>query len=234
VVFGFHWVLPLACSGQEMRLYLVWDSEGICERTDSIVEDLFEAVDGDTDSEAAPRRRKDKKRKKKSSSDSSEDDEDKDEESGSDSESEKVGLDYWVCFPAGILLGLFSRLLALTENVKHAQKNMSKRFPTMYVFFTEEQTRATDDLDFIDGIEASCWCPNPSTLFIRERRRRRRVRKAVERKVAGRRRKERRRKPRRSERNAWKRRSKRFRRKRSVRRRSSRRNYLEKAKRPFR
>lgn len=173
-----------------MRLYLVWDSEGVCERTDSIVEDLFEAVDGDTDSEAAPRRRKDKKRKRKSSSDSSEDTEDKDEESGSDSESEKVGLDYWVCFPAGILLGLFSRLLALTENVKHAQKNMSKRFPTMYVFFTEEQTRATDDLDFIDGIEASCWCPNQSTLFIRERRRRRRVRKAVERKVAGRRRKE--------------------------------------------
>ena len=86
-----------------MRLYLVWDSEGICERTDSIVEDLFEAVDGDTDSEAAPRRRKDKKRKKKSSSDSSEDDEDKDEESGSDSESEKVGLDYWVCFPDCLL-----------------------------------------------------------------------------------------------------------------------------------
>lgn len=103
-----------------MRLFLVWDSEGVSERTDSIVEDLFEAVDGDTDSEAAPRRRKDKKRKKKSSSDSSEDDED--EESGSDSESEKVGLDYWVCFPAGILLGLFSRLLALTENVKHAHK----------------------------------------------------------------------------------------------------------------
>ena len=89
-----------------MRLYLVWDPEGVCERTDSIVEDLFEAVDGDTDSEAAPRRRKDKKRKRKSSSDSSEDTEDKDEESGSDSESEKVGLDYWGLFSCWDLAGI--------------------------------------------------------------------------------------------------------------------------------
>ena len=85
----YHLLAPARRCGS-----LVWDSEGVCERTDSIVEDLFEAVDGDTDSEAAPRRRKDKKRKRKSSSDSSEDTEDKDEESGSDSESEKVGLDY--------------------------------------------------------------------------------------------------------------------------------------------
>ena len=131
----------------------------------------------------------------------------------------------WDCFPDCWLSQKMSSMPI---------KNMSKRFPTMYVFFTEEHTRATDDLGFIDGIEASCWCPNQSTLFIRERRRRKRVRKAVERKVAGRRRKERRRKPRRSERNACKRRSKSSRRKRSVRRRSSRRNYLEKAKRPFR
>ena len=36
---------------QAMRLFLVWDSEGISEKTDTIMEDLFSACDCDTDSE---------------------------------------------------------------------------------------------------------------------------------------------------------------------------------------
>ena len=93
LVFGSFWVFQISRSGQEMKLFLVWDSEGISERTDSIVEDLFEAADADTDDECCRPRKKDKKkRKKRSSSGSSE----SDKESSSDSESsEKVGLE---CF----------------------------------------------------------------------------------------------------------------------------------------
>ena len=40
---------------QGMRLYLVWDSEGISETTDTVVEDIFQCVD-DSDSEA-PRKK---------------------------------------------------------------------------------------------------------------------------------------------------------------------------------
>ena len=80
---------------QELKLYLVWDSEGISERTDSIVEDLFTAADdadAATDDEDGRPRKKGKKKRKRSSTGSSE----SDKESSSDSESsEKVGLE---CF----------------------------------------------------------------------------------------------------------------------------------------
>ena len=63
---------------QELTLFLVWDSEGTSERTDSIVEDLFEAIDEGSDSEDEGRgkggkskHKKDKKKRKRSSSSSS-------------------------------------------------------------------------------------------------------------------------------------------------------------------
>lgn len=61
---------------QEMQLYLCWDSEGIQETEDLIVESLFRAADeGDTESEQSSKKRsKDKKKKKKKSSSSSESD----------------------------------------------------------------------------------------------------------------------------------------------------------------
>ena len=58
---------------QKMRQYLVWDSEGYSESTDTVVEDLFQAVDEDSDSESCDRKRKkdsgkkDKTRRKHSS-----------------------------------------------------------------------------------------------------------------------------------------------------------------------
>ena len=78
---------------QAMRLFLVWDSEGISEVTDTIVEDLFSAADTDDSSDdddngggegggghgrgraVAKRSKKDKKRKKQSSSGSPDSDE---------------------------------------------------------------------------------------------------------------------------------------------------------------
>lgn len=72
---------------QAMRLFLVWDSEGISEKTDTIMEDLFSACDCDTDSEGGRKTKskgsKDKKRKKAKSSSSDGDEESS--ESGSSS-----------------------------------------------------------------------------------------------------------------------------------------------------
>lgn len=92
-----------------MRLFLVWDSEGISERTDSIVEDLFEAADADTDDESERPRRKGKKKRKRSRSSSGSSESGKETSSGSES-SEKVGLECilkkWK--QVGMLLGLLS------------------------------------------------------------------------------------------------------------------------------
>ena len=59
-----------------MRLFLVWDSEAISEEKDTVVEDLFEAVEEDSNSEESRGKRKRKKTTKKeaSSSKSSESD----------------------------------------------------------------------------------------------------------------------------------------------------------------
>ena len=67
---------------QEMRLFLVWDSEGRSEKKDTVVEDLFEACECDTDDES--RGKKSKKRKKRSSSGSDDDAGTSEEESDSD------------------------------------------------------------------------------------------------------------------------------------------------------
>ena len=47
-------------------MFLVWDSEGISEKKDTIIEDLFEACDCDSDDESREKN-KSKKRKKKRS-----------------------------------------------------------------------------------------------------------------------------------------------------------------------
>lgn len=73
---------------KDMRLFLVWDSEGISEKTDTIIEDLFEACDGDSDDDSRVKN-KSKKRTKKRSSSGSDDDaemESSEEESNSDDE----------------------------------------------------------------------------------------------------------------------------------------------------
>ena len=78
------------CEWQEMTLYLVWDSAGVSERTDVVIEDLFQAVDQDTDDEGNGRRRKGKKRRNHSSGSSSE----KAEKDGDSSDSgSEVGWD---------------------------------------------------------------------------------------------------------------------------------------------
>ena len=41
-----------------MRLFLVWDSDSISEQTDTVVEDLFEAVEADSSSEESGGKRK--------------------------------------------------------------------------------------------------------------------------------------------------------------------------------
>lgn len=71
-------VLPVGfCSLQELRLYLVWDSETISETTDIVVDSLFEAADCDSDHEGKAQKDrksdkgKTKKSKKRSSSSSS-------------------------------------------------------------------------------------------------------------------------------------------------------------------
>lgn len=60
---------------QEMRLFLVWDSEGVSEKKDVVVEQLFEAIDAadDSDSESSgdKKRRKQKTQKKRKRSSSS-------------------------------------------------------------------------------------------------------------------------------------------------------------------
>ena len=61
------------CSWQALRQYLVWDAEGESEKHDTVIEDLFEACDCDTDAESTGKRRgskrkaiKEKKEKKDS------------------------------------------------------------------------------------------------------------------------------------------------------------------------
>ena len=54
--------------GQALRLFLVWDSEGIAEEQDVVLEALFEAAEADSDEECTKRkksRNKDKKNKKR-------------------------------------------------------------------------------------------------------------------------------------------------------------------------
>ncbi|CAL1144024.1 unnamed protein product [Cladocopium goreaui] len=67
-----------------MRLYLVWDSEGISETTDTVVEDIFQCVD-DSDSEA-PRKKSLVKRKREPSSSTKSSKESSEEESASSSD----------------------------------------------------------------------------------------------------------------------------------------------------
>lgn len=60
---------------QELRLYLVWDSEGVSETTDEVIEDIFQAVDKDDDDdscdgEAAKTKKSNKKKAKKQTSSS--------------------------------------------------------------------------------------------------------------------------------------------------------------------
>lgn len=80
-------------------MFLVWDSEGVCEREDSIVEDLFQAADKDdgfSDSECSRgrkrkrggRSRKSKKGKKKSTSSSESESEEESRSSHSESDDE--------------------------------------------------------------------------------------------------------------------------------------------------
>ena len=69
---------------QGMRLYLVWDSEGISETTDTVVEDIFQCVD-DSDSEA-PRKKSLVKRKREPSSSTKSSKESSEEESASSSD----------------------------------------------------------------------------------------------------------------------------------------------------
>ena len=64
--------LTCSCSWQVLKLFLVWDAEGISETQDTVVQQLFEAIDADSDSsdDEGDRKKvskKDKKRKKKSS-----------------------------------------------------------------------------------------------------------------------------------------------------------------------
>lgn len=64
---------------QEMRLYLVWDSEAISTTRDTIVEDLFESIDRDSSPEGLPKKSKSSKKRKQSTS----------SEQGSDDETEE-------------------------------------------------------------------------------------------------------------------------------------------------
>jgi len=86
-----HAILPDCC--QALRLFLVWDSEGISEKEDSIIEDLFSAADKDeSDSECSRTKRKKSsksKKSKKSKKPSSESSPSSDE--GSDDESNDSG-----------------------------------------------------------------------------------------------------------------------------------------------
>ena len=48
---------------QALRLFLVWDSEGVSESEDTVLEEIFQSVDADSDSEEDEK--KDKKAGKK-------------------------------------------------------------------------------------------------------------------------------------------------------------------------
>ena len=57
-----------------MRQFLVWTEEGVAEKQDTVVEDLFEAFEQDSDDETTvtkKKAKKDKKRKAESSNESS-------------------------------------------------------------------------------------------------------------------------------------------------------------------
>ena len=70
---------------QEMRLYLVWDSEAISTTRDTIVEDLFESKDRDSSPEDSPKKSKNKrKRKQSTSSEQGSDDETAEDEESQD------------------------------------------------------------------------------------------------------------------------------------------------------
>ena len=62
---------------QDLRLFLCWDSEGVEERDDTVVEELFNCVDKDlSDAERRPRKKDTRKRKKRRHSSSSSESED--------------------------------------------------------------------------------------------------------------------------------------------------------------
>ena len=99
-----------------MRLFLVWDAESISETTDTIVEDLFTAIDKDDDEGhvKVDSKRKDKSKKKKRSSSDTEESKESDEgsdSSQSDSDSKAanclcvwvIGIQ-WICFQTGLIL----------------------------------------------------------------------------------------------------------------------------------
>ena len=70
-------LLTCSCSWQALKLFLVWDAEGISETQDTVVQQLFEAIDADSDSsdgegDGKKVSKKDKKKRKKRSSKSSE------------------------------------------------------------------------------------------------------------------------------------------------------------------
>lgn len=80
-----------------MTQYLVWDSEGITETDDTVIEDLFMACDGSDDSEDSDREnRRRKKKGKKARSESKSEKSDEDDQSGSDSEDKaRFGSSWW-------------------------------------------------------------------------------------------------------------------------------------------
>ena len=49
---------------QALRLYLVWDSEGISEKEDSVVESLFQAIDAEDSEDGNGKKGKKRKAKK--------------------------------------------------------------------------------------------------------------------------------------------------------------------------
>ena len=83
---------------QSMKLFLVWDSEGVAEKTDSIVEDLFECADSDSDDGAGRGSRGGKgtllKRKREPSGS---DDKSSNGSEDEDSESSSAKVPNWVC-----------------------------------------------------------------------------------------------------------------------------------------
>ncbi|CAK9069365.1 Uncharacterized protein SCF082_LOCUS34741 [Durusdinium trenchii] len=73
---------PDCPESEELRLYLVWESEGVSEVHDSVIEDIFQAVDGDSsDDEAQVSKKSVKKSVKKSASSASEGSDDDSDES---------------------------------------------------------------------------------------------------------------------------------------------------------
>ena len=82
---------------QGMRLYLVWDSEGISEQTDTIVEDLFQSVDCDSDDEG-PQKKSLKIKRKREPSSSKSSKESSEEGSASSSDQEAFRCEIWYQF----------------------------------------------------------------------------------------------------------------------------------------